>query len=184
MKESEFVEIFKTAAKEIFHGKLIVKKGANLLYELTLNRKLELSIKDTANPKRGQSAFQTDICIFEKINSVEYPRVVIEFKTNITTHDIITYSAKAGRHKRIYPGLRYGLLASEIKAIPNRFFIHNENIDFFITAEEYKDEKKLLKMIKELVEKEISTSRTLEKIYYDDSKFNYYRTEIAFGNFN
>ena len=59
-----------------------------------------------------------------------------------------------------------------------------ENIDFFITAEEYKDEKKLLKMIKELVEKEISTSRTLEKIYYDDSKFNYYRTEIAFGNFN
>jgi hypothetical protein len=179
MEESSFVKIFEDASNEVLENELIVKKGVNLFYELTLNNKLNLSVSDIKNPKRGHSAFQTDICVLEKINDIEYPRIVIEFKTKITTHDIITYSHKAGQHKRIYPGLRYGLLASEIDRIPDRFFIHNENIDFFIAAKNYK-EKKLHKMIKELIEKEVATSRTLEKIYFDKNKYNFYRTEIIF----
>jgi hypothetical protein len=182
MKESPFVKIFEDASKEIFKDTLIIKRGANLLYELPLNNKLELYFPDLKNPKRGSSAFQTDICVFEKTNSIEYPRVVIEFKTKITTHDIITYSYKAGQHKRIYPGLRYGLLASEIDKIPNRFFIHNENIDFLIAAKNYK-EKKLKIMIKELIEKEVETSKTLEKISSSEENCNYYRTEIIFKTF-
>lgn len=62
-------------------------------------------------PKRGDSAFQTDLCIFERVEDVLLPRVVLEFKTSVTTHDILTYSTKAEKHKTIYPNLRYGLVA-------------------------------------------------------------------------
>ena len=34
---------------------------------------------------------------------MEIPRVVMEFKPRITTHDVIIYSAKARKHKQIYP---------------------------------------------------------------------------------
>ena len=185
MEESPFVKMFEEAANEIFNGKFVVKKGANLFYELTLNRELKLSVGNTEEPKRGDSAFQTDLCVFEKIGSSEFPRVAIEFKTNITTHDVITYSAKAGKHKKIYPGLRYGLLASEIDAIPNRFFIHNENLDFFIAAKQYKEAETgvLKQMIKSLIETEVTTAQTLEKIYFDKDKFNYYKTDIIFKKF-
>lgn len=54
------------------------------------------------------------------------------FVTGISAHDFLTYSAKAARHKRIYPYLRYGMLASSEKAIPGRAFTHNESLDFFI----------------------------------------------------
>ena len=59
-------------------------------------------------PKRGDSAFQTDLCIFEeKSPELLLPRIVLEFKTTLTTHDVLTYSMKAERHKAIYPYLRY-----------------------------------------------------------------------------
>lgn len=42
-------------------------------------------------PRRGASAFQTDLCVFEdKSEEVTIPRVVIEFKTHISTHDVLT----------------------------------------------------------------------------------------------
>jgi len=178
MKESDFIKVFEQVASECYRD-LVIIKGANLFYELTLNQNLQLSVSDTTNPKRGNSAFQTDICIYEKINNIEFPRVVIEFKTKITTHDIITYSSKAGKHKKIYPGLRYGILADSISRIPNRFFIHNENIDFFLAFETYKNDKLLLKkFIKKLIDEEIQTAKTLEKLYHREEKFNYYRTTI------
>lgn len=164
MKESPFVKIFEEVARASFKDKLIVRKGSSLLYELLLDQNLLPSVTNTTSPKRGYSAFQTDICIYEQRNNIEYPRVVIEFKTRITTHDIITYSAKAGKHKQIYPGLRYGTLASEISSIPDRFFVHNENIDFFIAASKYKETTALKMLIQELVETEEETSRILEAI--------------------
>lgn len=96
---------------------------------------MELAVCDTKQPSRGSSAFQTDICICEVINGLQYPRVVVEFKTKITSHDVITYSAKAEKHKSIYPCLRYGLLASEEPYTPSKLFVHNEGMDFFIAEE-------------------------------------------------
>lgn len=183
MEESTFVKIFVEEAGKVFGEKITVKKGENLLYELFLDRNLEVAVKEIKAPKRGYSAFQTDICVFEKNGTVDYPRVAIEFKTKITTHDIITYSSKAGKHKQIYPGLRYGLLASELNTIPDRFFIHNENIDFFIAAKNYKEGEHLRVMIKELIETEINTSRILERINAGGERVNYYRTDIIFRNF-
>lgn len=162
----------------------IVEKGANLLYELYLDKNLTVAVKNTQDPKRGESAFQTDICVFENIGSVKFPRVAIEFKPKITTHDILTYSTKAGKHKKIYPCLRYGLLASELSSIPQRFFIHNENLDFFIAAKEYKEELQLKSFAKKLIEKEIGLSKELQRIHFSNEQVDYYRTDIIFSKFD
>lgn len=183
MIESPFVKIFRDTAKEI-QSDLIVEQGANLFYQLQLNKKLDLSVSDLKNPKRGTFAFQTDICLFEKIDDVKLPRIAIEFKTNISTHDILTYSAKAGKHKTIYPFLRYGLLASEIDSIPPRFFIHNEHLDFFIAGKNYKNEEKLKELITDLIKEELKISRTLDDIHFGKKKFDFYRTGVEFENFS
>ena len=185
MQESSFVGIFEAVAKEVLGDKAIVDRKANLFYELYLNRKLELMIppESTKNPKRGTSAFQTDICICELIDGVKFPRLAIEFKESISTHDILTYSAKAGQHKRIYPCLRYGILVGNEASIPSRFFIHNENLDFFIAAKNYKGQEKLRPLVQTLVEAELAISRKLEEIHFDCRKFDYYRRDIVFRNF-
>lgn len=182
MEESKYVIEFSKIAQKVFANSFIIKKKVNLLYELSLDKNLELNIQDTQNPKRGNSAFQTDICIFEKIRNIEFPRLVIEFKTKITTHDILTYSNKAGKHKSIYPALRYGILVSDIDNIPNRFFIHNEHLDFFIAAKKYRT-KGSSTFIEDLITKEIQISKILEKIHFEDKKYDYYRNEIIFENF-
>ena len=184
MQESKFVSIFESAASEVMGSNALIKRKANLFYQLTLNRELALDVNLTEPPKRGESAFQTDICVFEELNNgIKFPRVVIEFKTSINSHDILTYSTKAGKHKKIYPCLRYGLLVSEIESIPKRFFIHNEHLDFFIAAKNYKSEAGLRDFAKNLIEKELRISRTLEQIHFDNLKFDYYATDISFGKF-
>lgn len=184
MQESEFISVFEVTASQIMGKNAKVKRGTNLFYQLSLDRSLTLKIDADKRPKRGASAFQTDICIFEELpNGVEFPRVVIEFKTTITSHDILTYSAKAGKHKKIYPCLRYGLLASDLESIPGRFFIHNENLDFFIAAKKYKSEAEIQPFVKRLIEEELKISRILEQIHFDDLQFDYWRTQIIFGKF-
>jgi hypothetical protein len=182
MKESEMVNILQESAKQVIDNNLIVKTGANLYYELYFNRDLKTSVINGSNPKRGYSAFQTDLCIFEIRDNIEFPRVVFECKTNLSTHDILTYSSKAGKHKSVYPSLRYGLFVSEIGMIPGKFFIHNENIDFFIAASKFTQDK-MIKLIKELIKKEVSISKKMDSIYYEDQKCNYFRTDIFFENF-
>lgn len=182
MKESAFVNIFHQAANAIFTDDIKVSTKCNLLYELYLDEKLNISTLDLKKPKRGQSAFQTDICVYEKLDGLLIPRIAIEFKTKITTHDILTYSAKAGKHKNIYPSLRYGLIASDIDHIPPRFFIHNEHIDFFIAAKKYKAGK-LDDFISKLIKDEIDLSKKLEKMYLNDEKFDYYKSNFTISNF-
>ncbi|MEE9910915.1 MAG: hypothetical protein K4571_04250 [Deltaproteobacteria bacterium] len=74
MKESTFVNEFESIAKEVLGDKSVVMRKANLYYELFLNRKLELATPKTKAPKRGKSSFQTDICIFELVENIEFPR--------------------------------------------------------------------------------------------------------------
>jgi hypothetical protein len=129
------------------------------------------------SPKRGSSAFETDLCIFEDVTEgVCIPRVVIEFKTSITTHDVLTYSAKAERHKRIYPYLRYGMLASSEKMVPGRAFTHNEALDFFFAAAELTEEQFAAEFLS-LLEHEVRASRLLQAIAYGKLSTRLFRTE-------
>ncbi len=187
MKESYYVDLFFSITdiicKDIKVGEFFVKKQANLLYQICINPELKIDIKDITNPLRGSSAFQTDLCIFEKINEIDIPRVVIEFKTNYTTHDVLTYSAKAGKHKQIYPYLRYGLISTALPYITGRFFTHNENLDFVLTTKRYNDNKTAIRdVIHKLVVFEIDKSIKLEEIYFNDSKNDYFSKDIIFKN--
>ena len=97
--ESEFVEVAKKVAEAILPSPLLVRRGAALLYQVTVDNQLSQTV-NVKRPVRGNSAFQTDLCVFEqKSEDVSIPRVVMEFKTGISTHDVLTYSTKATKHK-------------------------------------------------------------------------------------
>jgi hypothetical protein len=178
MKESEFNEYLLKELKPILPEKYTIESNANLYYKLTLNNELELEQNDLKNPRRGSSAFQTDILISESRNNLKIPKVVIELKFGrLTTHDVITYSSKASRHKKIYPYLRYGMTVYGIAFIPQRFFTHNEFIDFMITF----DDNNKLNLIYEEIKRQIGFSDELENNIFRKKKSSYYSLEPRFS---
>jgi hypothetical protein len=102
-KESPFVGIALEVARETLSLPLHVERREVLIYQISLDDKLEPTIDFKNPPKRGSSAFQTNLCVFEKKKGkngeISIPRVVMEFKTGITTHVVLTYDAKAAKHK-------------------------------------------------------------------------------------
>lgn len=181
MGEDQFVKKVTALVKEVLSDEYIPIQKANLYYQLTLDDKLNLTV-DPKIPKRGQSAFQTDLCIFLKKNDLLLPKVVFEFKEYLSTHDVITYSHKANRHKQIYPYLRYGLISYEMDTIPKRFFIHNEGMDFYLTIKNHINN--LENVLKSLIEEEVKISNILESTIFGDKKYDFYRTNIQFENFS
>ena len=105
------------------------------------------------------------------------PRVVLEFKVRISTHDVLTYSAKARKHKQVYPYLRYGLVVSEEPYVPRRFFIHNESLDFFAALKGIKD-KELDRIFTYLFEAEVRTSMLMERIAFGGVRPKFFRSEV------
>jgi len=84
------------------------------------------------NPMR----FETDMVVYEKVDGVVKPRVIVEAKLNrITTHDAITYIYKAEKHKAITPYIRYGIMIGEREhyPLPGRLFRHGTNFDFMFS---------------------------------------------------
>jgi hypothetical protein len=187
LSESEFVwEVFALLTEQqILPEQYVVRRNANLYYQIMADNYLRIHA-NLNRPKRGDYAFQTDLCIFLKKKfvgkDIEVPKIVLEFKKNPSSHDVITYSNKARRHKRIYPYLRYGLVCYGIWAIPKRFFIHNEGLDFCLaTAEE---PKHWPDMLKRLIEEELQISNTLESTIFENKEFDFYRTNIEFKYFD
>jgi hypothetical protein len=168
-------------ADKILVSPFRVERGAPLLYEIRASNALEVMSQDQIRkPKRGTSAFQTDLCMFEdKTPNIAIPRVVIKFKTRITTHDMLTYSAKAVKHKQIYPYLRYGVLSSDEKSIPGRVFTLNEGLDFFAAVAELQ-ESEFESFFALLLKAEIESSKCLEAITFGTDKTRLFRTEVQF----
>jgi len=173
--ESEFVAIALEVGNRILpHPQYCVEQRAALLYEITLDHQLEIHI-DVRRPVRGSSAFETDLCVFEKrdvskgkgvgVETIHIPRVVMEFKTTITTHDVLTYSAKARKHKQVYPYLRYGLVASKHSKVPGLFFTHNESLDFCASVANL-HEPILSTFFEGLLSSEIACSKMLEEVIF------------------
>ena len=176
-KESKFVGVALEVAEKILQQPLSVRRGAALLYEVTVDNNLSLTV-DPKRPVRGDSAFQTDLCIFEKkSDDVVIPRVVLEFKAQITTHDVLTYSAKARKHKQVYPYLRYGVVVSDTSTVPRRFFVHNESLDFFAALADTKGDE-LQEVFAHLLQLEVEASRCLEKIVFGNLRTSVFRTEV------
>ncbi len=176
-KESEFVETAEAAARQVLAPPLCICRGAALLYQVIVDNKLDLAV-DVKKPVRGNSAFQTDLCVFEqKQADLKIPRVVMEFKGRITTHDVLTYSAKARKHKQVYPYLRYGVVVSEEGSIPGRVFIHNEALDFCATVADYTGAQ-LSNFLAGLLKAEVECSRCLEMIFFGKAKPYLFRTDV------
>lgn len=116
--------------------------------------------------------------IRKKSSTVSIPRVVLEFKTKITTHDVITYSAKALKHKQVYPYLRYGIVASDHVAVPGRLFTHNESLDFCGSVGGLKG-RKLREFFAFLLSAEVQASRRLEAIAFGSVRTRLFRNEVV-----
>jgi Txe/YoeB family toxin of Txe-Axe toxin-antitoxin module len=139
-------------------------------------------LKDEISPTRGGNAFNVDILIFLKKtenrkNDDEIPFVVIEVKGSkkITTDEIIIYSGKAERHKRLYPWLRYGIIwnSTEEPNIPFRFFKNNENLDFAYNINEISKNKmndRIKKFYSEILKDQVEIAIKLYEIFENESK--------------
>jgi hypothetical protein len=174
-QESKFVEEVETTVRGLLSTNFHVKRGASLLYRLNVSEQLNIPL-DVREPKRGNSAFETDLCVFERRvvnggthgNTIDIPRVVLEIKTSITTHDVLTYSAKVKGHKQIYPYLRYGIVSIE-KNLQDRFFTHNEALDFYVAAKDMSPNE-FQEVINRLIRTELRYSELLGAVAFKHTK--------------
>ena len=182
--ESTFVAVARSLIAEDLRGhRLDIRQGAVLLYQVTVDNNLRImSEAQVRAPRRGDSAFQTDLCLFEQMSEeVWLPRVVLEFKTTITTHDVLTYSAKATKHKQVYPYLRYGLVAENEKNVPGRFFTHNEGMDFCLSLRGLSDQESIA-AFRRLLREELECSRLLERVAFGGCESRLFRSQIVLDN--
>jgi hypothetical protein len=113
--ERDWVETVKLSVKaELARKRLTVATGHRLPYSMHVsayNSKDDgLAVTDPVTETYG---YQTDLLIAEQQEAAAQwvPRVVVEFKLgSVTTHDALTYSAKAATHKNVHPYLRYGII--------------------------------------------------------------------------
>ena len=68
-EESGFVTKAQMAAEEALQPPLSIRRGAALLYEVTVDNNLSLTV-NPKHPVRGDSAFQTDLCVFDTKSDV------------------------------------------------------------------------------------------------------------------
>jgi len=177
-REDPFVATAMAAAEEVLAPPLSIQRGAALLYQVTVDNHLKIKV-DPKKPMRGQSAFQTDLCVFETLDDeTKIPRVVLEFKPGLSTHDVLIYSAKARKHKQIYPYLRYGLVIGNEAKVPGKFFTHNEALDFCVASASYKANR-LHEIIARLLRAEVQASRYLEKVAFGVTPVHVYRTDVV-----
>jgi hypothetical protein len=171
-----------TEAHDIAHRALkpplSIERGAPLLYAVTVNNALQVTV-NPKKPVRGQSAFETDLCVFEqKPGNIKIPRLVMEFKHRIRTHDIITYNAKAHKHKQVYPYLRYGIVMSGETTIPAHLFLHNEALDFGLAALGAGPDA-FAKTLGRIITREVAASRQLEEIAFLKPNVVAFFTELS-----
>jgi hypothetical protein len=84
----------------------------------------------------------------------------------VTTHDALTYSAKADTHKQVHPYLRYGILIGDHgkKAVPTRLFRHGAYFDFMAAWKATKPSDDEWNGLINVLREEIETSRRIEEL--------------------
>lgn len=174
MTEDDFAEILVGELKKGLMGYSISRKEP-LIYKVIVNEKGELKPKSVNFTKGDYDyRFETDILI----KSDNLPIVVIETKFGgFTTHDVLTYSTKALKHKEIYPYLRYGLVVGGRKIITNKFFTHNLGFDFALAIENGNREENMKEFI-ELIKKQVESAELLLEVLSDKHKTRFYSSHL------
>ena len=177
MNESSFRENIKEKIeKNLDIDKYAVKSNKNLLYKVTVNKNFEFEPNDPKNPKRGNYAFQTDLLITKNDNYL--PLVVIETKYGgFSTHDILTYSTKALKHKEVFPFIRYGLLVGGTDKITNKFFIHNVGFDFAFALNDISSSSDVAKLI-QIIREQLKNAELILDIFKDKNQTKSFNSTI------
>jgi len=131
-----------------------------LEYKLNFKPSLEVNMK-----------FETDMLIYEQIDGVIKPRIIIETKLKrVTTHDAIVYSYKAQNHKTITPFIRYGIVIGNRKhyPLPGRLFRHGTNFDFMISFQKEELNATEKKTFVDILRKELNYSQQLEEMFFNN----------------
>ena len=119
------------------------------------------------------TSFETDLVVYEEKNGFIKPRVVVEAKIkSVTTHDAITYSYKAEKHKNITPYLRYGIMLGDREnyPLPGRLFRHGTNFDFMFSFVGMDPTQEEWKSFINLIVNEVKYSRIMEEMLHDSRK--------------
>jgi len=141
---------------------ITVEDGRKLPYTCQI---YEYSSDDMPAPE--VSKYETDILICDKRkDGCWVPRVVIESKLAITTHDALTYSAKAATHKHVHPYLRYGILVGgqRNQALPGRLVKHGVDFDFMLSWKGQEPSGGEWRHFCEILGLEVEASRNLEDV--------------------
>ena len=124
--------------------------------------------------------YRTDLAIIENIAEGRWrPRVVIEAKLtraekkspSVTTHDALTYSAKAATHRAVHPYLRYGIMLGNSSLLPGRLYRHGAQFDFMFCFRTFDPSASELKGFADLLHDEVLASRKLEKLLYERNRY-------------
>lgn len=168
-KEADWVKSFVGAIEKriqvaaISDVQLKIEPCCKLPYALEV-----LAYDDYEPVEKHVSSYETDMLVYEQLESGRWwPRVVIECKLGaVTTHDALTYSAKAATHKNVHPYLRYGVLLGGWgeSALPARLMRHGTQFDFMAAwAGETPTAAELQRTV-EVLRDEIEASRTLQAL--------------------
>jgi len=111
-----------------------------------------------------KKASPANISAFESSSTV-----VIECKignSRVSTHDALTYSAKAATHKHVHPFLRYGILLADFKnSLPSRLIRHGAYFDFMVALQTEFPSRYEQGAIDELILAEIIASQNLQLLF-------------------
>jgi len=149
MREGQFqdrlCEILRKGLPDTYN----VETRKSILYKVIVDSCGKYDPVEATDPKRGHLAFQTDILI----SNDKVPLVVIETKIGgFSTHDVLTYSAKALKHKEVYPYLRYGFIVLGKNKIDRKFFVHNSGFDFAVAIKSDCALENLIEIVREQIE--------------------------------
>jgi len=112
-----------------------------------------------------RAGYETDILVSDVRDGGDWiPRLVLECKLgSVTTHDALTYSAKAATHKHVHPYLRYGALIGGYGGdLPGRLIRHGAYFDFMMVWQENEPSKTEWSELSLLVVEEVKASRLLQ----------------------
>ena len=176
MTEEEFgIALAKALEKDLSDYEVTTKES--LIYRVIVDEDGEFFPRNTEKPIRGKLAFQTDLLV----KKGKLPLVVCELKYKkgggFTTHDILTYSTKAKRHKEIYPYLRYGFIAGNTQTLSNKFFTHNTAFDFALAIEGFNKESKEEFVC--LVKDQVSYGEKLLNVLQNKHSARLYKTSLG-----
>lgn len=137
----------------------------------------EIGSYDGTTPSSTNSElYRTDLLVWELKDKESWvPRVVVETKLkSVTSHDALTYSAKAFTHKQVHPYLRYGLLIGNYgkHPLPSRLFRHGAHFDFMTCWEAEKATPSEWSELIEVLQEEFIASQDIEAMLAESRKKN------------